>query len=148
MFEVEVEFNCRWRFVGRYEQLQRAREASCFLWDTSRPAGKEYVFFLSMDTFVFRKSNLLIRDEIRPFTSLSISKISRWWFQILFILTPKIGEDDLILTNLDNPVETTTYCRILQPPYLSDRLAFSLFHMPQGKHATTTAVKKKCCCEC
>ena len=25
---------------------------------------------------------------------------SRWWFQIFFIFTPKIGEDEPILTNI------------------------------------------------
>ena len=26
--------------------------------------------------------------------------ISRWWFQILFIFTPKIGEDEPMLTHI------------------------------------------------
>ena len=36
--------------------------------------------------------NTLIRDEIRRSIFLYVNKISRWWFQILFILSPKNWE--------------------------------------------------------
>ena len=43
--EVEVEFNCRWRFVGRYEQLQRAREASPFFFCGKLQGLREEIMF-------------------------------------------------------------------------------------------------------
>lgn len=91
-------------------------ESFFFLWETSSSAGRNHVFFVLNTTLYI--------------PSYRLNKISsRWWCQVRFVLTLKMISC-LILTKIgQSSWNHHYYCRILQPPHLSDQLVFSLFHV-------------------
>lgn len=90
------------------------------------------VLFFSVGNFKLcgKKSCFFVLNTTLYIPSYRLNKISsRWWCQVRFALTLKMISC-LILTKIgQSSWNHHYYCRILQPPHLSDQLVFSLFHV-------------------